>query len=215
MRTARLYWIDPYISDFNAKVEYINGKEVVLDGTYFYPQGGGQIYDTGTISEIRVVKVRREGDLIIHTLESEPNFQVGSVVECKVDWSRRYKIMKLHSSAHLLYYAMQEEFGEECRPASPGLTDDVKSREDYIFKEKIDLQRLRRVEEKVNALIAANLNIHTWSEGETRYWKIEPYPPMLCGGTHPKKTGEIGAVKVSRGKKPGAGKERIEVTLLA
>ncbi|MEM3074134.1 MAG: alanyl-tRNA editing protein, partial [Nitrososphaerales archaeon] len=156
MRTARLYWIDPYISDFNAKVEYINGKEVVLDGTYFYPQGGGQIYDTGTISEIRVVNVRREGDLIIHTLESEPNFQVGSVVECKVDWSRRYRIMKLHSSAHLLYYAMQEEFGEECRPASPGLTDDVKSREDYIFKEKIDLQRLRRVEEKVNALIAAN-----------------------------------------------------------
>ncbi len=213
MGTARLYWIDPYINQFKARVESVSGKDVVLDGTYFYPQGGGQIYDTGTISEIRVVNVRREGDLIIHTLESEPNFQIGSVVECRLDWDRRYRIMKLHSSAHLLYYAMQEEFGEECKPASPGLTDSLKSREDYLFKEKLDLQKLQLVEKKVNDLIAANLNIYTWSEGEKRYWKVELYPAMLCGGTHPKNTGEIGAVKVNRGKKPGAGKERIEVTL--
>jgi Ser-tRNA(Ala) deacylase AlaX len=62
-------------------------------------------------------------------------------------------------------------------------------------------------------LIRARLDIHTWSEGETRYWKIDPYPAMRCGGTHPKNTGEIGGVKVGRGKKPGAGKERLEITL--
>ena len=214
MGTLRLYWLDPYTYRFKARVESIIGRDVVLDGTYFYPQGGGQIYDTGTISGIRVVSVRREGDLILHTLESKPTFTVGSEVECVLDWDRRYKIMKLHSAAHLLYYAMREEFGEECRPASPGLTDDTKSREDYLFKEKLDLQRLQRVEGRVNSLIKAKLEIHTWSEGEVRYWKIDPYPAMLCGGTHPKNTGEIGGVKVSRGKKPGTGKERIEIILI-
>jgi len=214
MKTLRLYWIDPYISQFKATVESIMGRDVVLDGTYFYPQGGGQIYDTGTISGLKVVSVRREDDQILHTLESEPTFQVGSEVECRIDWDRRYKIMRLHSAAHLLYYSMQEEFGEECKPASPGLTDDTKSREDYLFKEKPDPLRLQRVEERVNDLVRAKLTINTWSEGETRYWKIDPYPAMLCGGTHPKNTSEIGTVKVSRGKKPGAGKERIEITLL-
>jgi len=214
MGTLRLYWLDPYIYRFKARVESIFGRDVVLDGTYFYPQGGGQIYDTGTISDIKVVGVRREGDLILHTLESEPTFTVGSEVECLLDWDRRYRIMRLHSAAHLLYYAMQEEFGGECRPASPGLTDDKKSREDYLFKEKLDLQRLQRVEERVNELIKAGFEIRTWTEGEKRYWKIDPYPAMLCGGTHPKNTSEIGGVKVSRGKKPGAGKERIEITLL-
>ena len=214
MGTLRLYWLDPYTYRFKARVESISGRDVVLDGTYFYPQGGGQIYDTGTISGIRVVGVRREGDLIIHTLESEPTFTVGSEVECLLDWDRRYRIMKLHSAAHLLYYAMQEEFGEECRPASPGLTDDKKSREDYLFKEKLDLQRLQKVEERVNELIRVGFEIRTWSEGEKRYWKIDPYPAMCCGGTHPKNTSEIGGVKVGRGKKPGAGKERIEITLL-
>jgi alanyl-tRNA synthetase len=214
MNTQRLYWIDPYVNQFKAKVESMLGRDVVLDGTYFYPQGGGQIYDTGTISGLRVVSVRREDERILHTLASEPTFQVGSEVECKLDWERRYRIMRLHSAAHLLYYTMQEEFGEECKPASPGLTDDAKSREDYLFKEKLDLQRLQRVEERVNELIKAKLNIHTWSEGETRYWKIDPYPAMLCGGTHPRNTSEIDGVKVSRGKKPGAGKERIEITLI-
>jgi len=214
MGTLRLYWLDPYIYRFKARVESIFGRDVVLDGTYFYPQGGGQIYDTGTISDIKVVGVRREGDLILHTLESEPTFTVGSEVECLLDWDRRYRIMRLHSAAHLLYYAMQEEFGGECLPASPGLTDDKKSREDYLFKEKLDLQRLQRVEERVNELIKAGFEIRTWTEGETRYWKIDPYPAMLCGGTHPKNTSEIGGVKVSRGKKPGAGKERIEITLI-
>ena len=214
MGTVRLYWLDPYTHRFKARVESISGRDVVLDGTYFYPQGGGQIYDTGTIAGIRVVSVRRESDLILHTLESEPTFTVGSEVECVIDWDRRYRIMRLHSAAHLLYYAMQEEFGGECRPASPGLTDETKSREDYLFREKPDPQRLQKVEERVNELIRARLTIYTWSEGETRYWKIDPYPPMLCGGTHPKNTSEIGGVKVSRGKKPGAGKERIEITLI-
>ena len=135
MGTLRLYWLDPFIYRFKARVESIFGRDVVLDGTYFYPQGGGQIYDTGTISDIKVVGVRREGDLILHTLESEPSFTVGSEVECLLDWDRRYRIMRLHSAAHLLYYAMQEEFGGECRPASPGLTDD-KNREKTTYSKR-------------------------------------------------------------------------------
>jgi len=213
MGTRKLYYDDPYLREFSAKVVSIAGREVTLDATAFYPSGGGQVCDTGAIGGVRVVAVRKADDEIAHELEAEPPFQIGQEIECSIDWDKRYKTMKLHSAAHVVYYVMREVF--ETSPASSGLVDHEKDRNDYIFEAPLDRQKLAEVDKKVNAVIASNLPVETWSEGETRYWRIAPYPVMKCAGTHVKNTSEIGPVRVERGRKPGKGKERIETTLLS
>lgn len=213
MGTRKLYYEDPYLREFRAKVVSIAGKELTLDATAFYPSGGGQVCDTGIIDGIRVVIVRKADDTIFHTLETEPPLEIGQETECSIDWDKRYKTMKLHSAAHIVYYAMRDVFG--AAPASSGLVDHEKDRNDYLFEAPLDRQRLVEVDKRVNAVIASNLPVETWSEGDIRYWRIALYPVMKCAGTHVRNTSEIGPVKVERGRKPGKGKERIETILLS
>jgi alanyl-tRNA synthetase len=202
--------------EFEAQVVSSQGRSVVLDRTCFFPQGGGQVGDTGEISGIRVVDTRRTNDEVIHILERESAFASGQKVKGRIDWDRRYSIMRLHSAAHLVFYAMKEVFGEECRPASSGLLDDEKDRSDYLFEAPIDRAKLAEVEERVNKLIAFSLPItHAAAREDPNrlLWRIAGYEPLACGGTHVRNTVEIGRVKVERGKKPGKGKERIEISL--
>jgi alanyl-tRNA synthetase len=96
------------------------------------------------------------------------------------------------------------------------LVDEKKDRTDYLFDTSIDQGKLKEAERRVNAIIKDAREIKTWndlSQSGKRMWKLESYPVMMCGGTHVKNTREIGGVEVSRGKKPGRGKERIEITL--
>ncbi|MCW1296449.1 MAG: alanyl-tRNA editing protein [Candidatus Parvarchaeota archaeon] len=214
--TRKLFYEDVYMKEFDAKVIEINGNQVVLDQTCFYPQGGGQVGDTGEINGIKVVNTIKEGDKVIHILEREPNFKVGDIVHGKIDWERRYKIMRLHSAAHIVYYVMQAIFGPDCKVASPGIVDDKKDRNDYLIEE-IDTEKLKAVEEKANQIIAKNYEIERAREPDNPdiwYWKIEIFPKMHCLGTHVKNTSEIGQIRVDKGKKPGKGKQRIEVSLL-
>lgn len=159
---------------------------------------------------------RKTDDEVVHILERGSPFSPGQRVKGGIDWERRYRIMRLHSAAHLVFYAMKEVFGEGCKPASSGLLDDKKDRSDYLFESPIDRAKLAEVEERVNSLIASALPItHVATEEDPHrlLWKIEPYEPLACGGTHVRNTAEIGRVKVERGKKPGKGKERIEISL--
>lgn len=214
--TKKLFWENPYQVEFDAAVTEITGNSVVLDATCFYPRGGGQAGDTGYLNGIRVVETQAgEETDIAHILEAKPCFSVGASVHGKIDWERRYKIMRLHSSAHIVYYLMKEVFGKDCKPASSGLLDEKKERSDYLFKEKLDKEKLKVVEERANQIIREGHAIKTWSENGERYWKMELFPTMKCGGTHVKNTSEIGEIRVKRGKKPGRGKERIEISLLS
>ncbi len=214
--TKRLFWKNPYQVEFDATVTKINENSVVLEATCFFPRGGGQVGDTGYIDKIKVVDTQTgEGADIMHILETQPNFGVGTLVHGKIDWERRYKIMRLHSAAHIFYYLMQEFFGKECKPASSGLLDEQKERSDYLFEEKLDKEKLKAVEEEANQIIDKCYEIKTWSENGKRKWKLKLFPTMQCGGTHVKNSSEIGKIKVERGKKPGRGKERIEIYLLS
>ena len=145
---------------------------------------------------------------IVHILKTKPCFSVGALVHGEIDWIRRYRIMRLHSAAHIVYYLMKKVFGEDCKPASSGLLDEEKERSDYLFKEKLDKEKLKVVEEKASQIIREGYDIKTWSENNKRYWKMELFPTMKCGGTHVKNTSEIGKIEVKRGKKPGRGKDR-------
>jgi alanyl-tRNA synthetase len=214
--TILLFRQDPYMKEFDATVVGIRDNALVLDRTCFFPQGGGQVGDIGEISGIRVVDTRREGDEVLHILEDASSFPVSQSVHGRIDWERRYRIMRLHSAAHLVFYAMREVFGEDCRPASSGLLDDRKDRSDYLFEVPLDREKLAKVEERVNKLISAELPVTHQAERddeEKLLWKVEPFEAMACGGTHVRNTGEIGRVAVRRGSKPGKGKERIEITL--
>ena len=214
--TKKLFWENPYQVEFNATVTKVIGDGVVLDATCFYPRGGGQVGDTGYINGIRVVDTQAgEETDIVHILETKPSFSAGALVHGKIDWERRYKIMRLHSAAHIVYYLMQEVFGKDCKPASSGLLDEEKERSDYLFEEKLDKEKLKVVEEGANQIIKKGYEIKTWTENGRRYWKLELFPTMQCGGTHVKNSSEIGKIKVKRGKKPGRGRERIEIYLLS
>jgi alanyl-tRNA synthetase len=204
------------MKDFDAKVVKAEEDYVVLDKTCFFPKGGGQAGDTGEISSSRIMNTLIEGKEVRHIIEGATFFTVGQRVHGVIDWERRYRIMRLHSAAHLVYYAMQEVFGKRCKPASSGLLDEVKDRSDYLFDEPLDRGKLARVEERVNRLVAEGLPITYGPEpgSEERFlWKVAPFPAMACGGTHVRNTSEIGRVSVRRGSKPGRGRERIELTL--
>ena len=212
--TAQLFRIDPYMQSFNAKVVKIVDNIVILDKTCFFPQGGGQVGDIGEISGNKVINTLSSGEVIQHILEYSPDFSINDQIHGQIEWERRYRIMKLHSAAHLVYYTMQEVFGENCKPASSGLLDDKKDRTDYFFYESLDKQKLLIVEKKVNNLILTGLPISHEKNNEGRFiWKIQNFEEMECGGTHVKNTKEIGEVNVKRGSKPGKGRERIEITL--
>jgi len=213
MATRRIYNGDAYVHEFQATVMSVAGREVILDATAFYPSGGGQVCDNGEIEHVRVLSVKKTDGDIVHEMEMDPGFALGQRVSCIVDWTRRYRIMRLHSAAHLVFYAMQDIFG--AKPASSGLVDDQKDRNDYLFDTAIDREKLKSVEDQVNAIISKGYPVRIWQEGETKFWKIEPYPVMKCAGTHVRNTSEIGPVRVERGKKPGKGKERIETSLLS
>ena len=214
--TTLLFRLDPYMKEFDAAVTRVDGCFVVLDETIFFPYGGGQVGDTGTISGCRVVKTLMEGDEVRHIIERASPLNVGQTVHGVIDWERRYRIMRLHSASHLVYYAMREVFGDGCKPASSGLLDDVKDRSDYLFDEPLDREKLTRVEKRVNQLIVEGLLIKHGVEPESEgrlLWRIASFPAMACGGTHVRNTAEIGRVSVRRGSKPGRGKERIELSL--
>jgi Ser-tRNA(Ala) deacylase AlaX len=215
--TKRLYWTDPYRKEFDATILGLVGNEVVLNQTCFYPRGGGQVSDTGVIDSVRVTEVLdRDDGTIVHVLEKPLPAKIGDLVHGKIDWEKRYRTMKLHSASHLLYYLMQQVFGGEVKPASSGIVDEKKDRTDYLFSSQLDQAKLEEAERRINEIIAEKREIKTWNDankGDKRMWRLDPFPVMMCGGTHVKNTGEIGEVEVAKGKKPGRGKERIEITL--
>ncbi len=220
--TKRLYWEDAYQKEFSAKVLSVStdalGRIVAeLDQTCFFPQGGGQVGDTGVLGGTRVVDTQKTGDWrILHVLESAPSFSAGTDVQGVIDWERRHKIMRLHSATHVVYYLFKKVFGEQYEPDASGLVDDKKDRTDWVYPERLDPVKLKQLEDEANGVIANNYEVKTWTDvenGDVRFWQIEPFPAIKCGGTHVKNTSEIGKIRLKREKK-AAGKERVEIYLL-
>lgn len=211
------YFDDPYVKEFTGKVASVDGVNVILDVTYFFPRGGGQTGDTGTIGGVNVVDTISQDGQIIHVMGIPPQFKVGETVQCAIDWEKRYRKMRLHSASHIVYYLMREVFGDSCTIASSGLLDENKERSDYLFEAPLDKAKLKEVEDRANALIAKGWEIRTYRDPvdhNVLHWEMEPWK-MECCGTHPKNTREIGHITITRGKKPGKGRERIEISLSA
>jgi len=98
----------------------VDGVSVTLDDTYFFPRGGGQTGDSGTIGGVKVADTVAVNGRIVHILESAPPFKAGDVVECSIDWEKRYRKMRLHSASHIVYYLMKEVSAMHAPSRPPG-----------------------------------------------------------------------------------------------
>jgi len=208
--TVKLYDRDHYLREFNAQVVGVEGDAVELDQTAFFAESGGQAGDTGTLNGVRVVDTRIDGDRILHYVESPPDFSPGNRVHGVIDWDRRYRIMKLHTASHIMEYYLWMHLGYAERTGS--FVDERKDRADYRYDERLDSEKLKRVEEDTNRFLSEGhpISIQVDDDG-IRHWSCGPVE-MHCAGTHVRNTREIGAIKLKR-KNPGRGEERVETSL--
>jgi len=206
---------------------------LVFDETPFYPEGGGQVWDTGVVKgesfEGKVVEVKRIGDVIVHKVvleKGEP--KEGEDVLLKVDEERRKHIARHHTATHLLHSALRKVLGSHVRQ-SGSLVEENRLRFDFTHFKALTKDELKTVEDLVNQWIVSNYEVETiftsrkkaeelgaialfeekYGE-EVRVVKVDDVSVELCGGTHVKATGEVGLFKVLNETSVASGIRRIE-----
>lgn len=210
--TERLYYNDSHLVEFEARVtsvtERVSGwSAVTLDRTAFYPTGGGQPSDTGTLNGAHVVEcIDAEDEGVLHVVQGD-NLKVGATVRGEVDWPRRLDHIQQHTGQHILSQAFINLFNAETRSFRMlEHYSEIDVALDAPTEEKID-----RAVELANRVIwedhpvhirqvtkeeAANLPLRKESqrEGELRLIEIEGFDLTPCGGTHARATGEVGVL---------------------
>jgi misacylated tRNA(Ala) deacylase len=239
--TELLYLRDAEVRAFDATVTAIDpeGNRVALDRTAFYPTGGGQPHDTGTLSDAAVTNVRKGppgpdgagGDDVWHTLDGALP-AVSDTVHGTIDWDRRHKLMRTHSALHVLCGVIWNEWG---KPVTGGNMEPLEARMDFEFDPLPD-GFADRVTELVNAEIAADrpievsflprgtaladedlirtkVNLIPESVTEIRVVDIVGLDKQADGGTHVRSTGEIGHFEVTKTESKGTGNKRLRIRL--
>lgn len=212
MSVRKQFWKDPYQTILETTVTGVEGNRITLAETIFYAFSGGQQSDKGSIGGFPVEKAEKIGKEIYYTLPEDHTLKTGDVVTVIIDWWTRYQLMKLHFAAELVLFDVYENY-DHPEKLGANISPD-KSRVDFAWEGSIS-SILPDVAERVNKLIQDDLPIISAFEDEEnqrRYWEIKGLGKVPCGGTHPKSTGEIGAVKLKR-RNNGKNQERIEITL--
>ncbi|NIM89719.1 MAG: hypothetical protein GTO17_02090 [Candidatus Aminicenantes bacterium] len=210
--TKRLYFDDPYQVEFEAKVVQREAHDsqpaLVLDQTCFYPESGGQPSDKGTINGVKVIDVLEEGERIIHLLEEDITEQE---IKGKIDWPTRFDYMQQHSGQHLLSQSFYELL--EGETLSFHLGDESSTVE--IGIREIHEEDLEKVEKRANEIVFQDREIKVYfvpeakikdiplrkppqKKGMIRVVEVAGFDYSACGGTHCRRTGEIGTVKILR-----------------
>ncbi|AIQ74337.1 DHHA1 domain-containing protein [Paenibacillus sp. FSL L8-0493] len=213
--TNKLYYNSTYLTDWQTRVtetiEREDGLYVLLEETAFYPHGGGQPCDLGSIQGIPVLDVISEEELVLHKLERLPNDES---VACQLDWNRRFDHMQQHSGQHLL--------SAVCLEKHNFMTLSFHLGEDYctidIEVPELNAGQLSSIEREVNRQIYLNHNILSYfvTGEEASQLKLVKQPKVTeniriveikdveynaCGGTHVSSTGEIGMIKLLKAEK--------------
>ena len=210
--THRLYYSDSYLLEFDATVIDAQPRNahvgVVLDRTAFYPTSGGQPHDTGTLNNLPVLDVLEdEEDRIVHVVAED----VQGTVRGTVDWSRRFDHMQQHTGQHILSQACLRTLGAQTRAVHLGgevstldldrpemSAEAVASAEDLanqiVFEDRPVL--VREVEEA--DLVSLQLRRPPKKHGRIRVVEVEDFDRSACGGTHVRRTGEVGPIKIRR-----------------
>jgi len=215
--TTKLYWNDAHLTKFSAVVvdSRLEGEQriVALDRTAFYPTGGGQPCDIGSINLSRVIDVEMTGDeRILHRLESDTPLEVGDEVTCEIDWNRRREMIQQHTGQHILSQAFFQLFGAETKGFR--ITDRSTEIDLTLEAQPDEIERaITRAEDLANAVVFDDreIRVHNVSPEEAaalplrkesfvadcvRVIEIADYDWSPCGGTHAKRTGEVGLIAV-------------------
>lgn len=210
METRRLYYEDVYIKEFKAKVkECRKGEkfyEILLDQSAFYPEGGGQPCDLGTLGGAEVKDVQEKDGELIHYMET--SFDPGDEVQGKINWERRFDLMQQHSGEHIVSGLVHEKYGYDnvgFHMSSDVITID--------FSGVLTEEQLAKIEEETNRKIWENgeveifypkkeelerLSYRSKKEltGKVRLVQFPGADLCACCGTHVMRAGEIGMVKL-------------------
>lgn len=210
MQTRKLYYEDCHLRSFTAKVLSCEPTEkgfwVVLDATAFYPEGGGQGCDLGTLGQTRVLDVQEQGEEIWH-LCAQP-LTVGAEVTGNIDWERRFDFMQQHTGEHILSGLIYEAYGYH----NTGFHVGAEVME-VDFDGVIDPQALWELEAKANRAIWENIALNCWIPSPeelsavtyrtkralpwpVRIVEVPGYDSCACCGVHVARTGEVGLIKI-------------------
>ena len=210
--TRKVFWEDPYLTGLDTKITSVKGNDIAVEKTIFYAFSGGQESDYGTFGNSSVLQARKEGKEIVYILEDNHGLKPGDEVRMKIDWERRYKLMRLHFAAELILELVYKcKKFESIEKIGAHIAQD-KARIDFKWDDNIS-EFLPRLKKEAQAIIEANQEIvsaFSDEEKERRYWEVKGFSRVHCGGTHLKRTGEVGEIELKR-KNIGKGKERIEI----
>jgi misacylated tRNA(Ala) deacylase len=237
MKTKELYLEHSYLQECQANILNIQDNKVILDQTILYPGGGGQEPDQGYImqgdKEFEILKVKKENGEIVHYINNAEDLTKGSV-NIKLDWVRRHGLMRHHSLLHVLATVVHDKYGSLCdgnqiyedraRIDFNNLSDLTEEELQFIVEEtnkhisnnlEISSRFVTREEaEQIPGSIKTLVNLLPPAVQEIRLVRIANIDEQACGGTHVKKTGEIGKLEITKVKSKGKDSTRLEVLAL-
>ncbi|MFB6353489.1 MAG: alanyl-tRNA editing protein [Halobacteriales archaeon] len=222
---------EPDVTSFEAAVASVDDRAVVLEETYFYPEGGGQPPDRGTVGGVPVADVQARDGEVVHVLESAPAVEPGEVVACQVDPAFRTYCRRAHTASHVLYGAGRRLL-DDLGYGGFGITP-AKVRVDFETTTDVDDDVLVELERLVNrtvwdarpvdwdvrpaeaALDDPEIAFNTKTEegiagDDVRVVTVEGWDVAACGGTHVENTLHVGPVSVLERSNPGEGLTRVE-----
>jgi len=235
--TELLYHTDAYLQEFDATVTAVLSEEraVILDRTAFYPGGGGQPCDFGSLTINGVIyvvdRVKKQGDDVMHFLGgTSPSPAVGSASHGTLDWVRRYKLMRTHTALHVLCGTVFRDYGAL---VTGGEMEPLKGRLDFEF-ETMRGELVREIEVAINKeaqmgreirvnilprdeafqipdLIRTKINLLPEGITHVRTVEIVGLDLQADGGTHVRNTNEVGRIRVADYKSKGAINKRIYI----
>jgi Ser-tRNA(Ala) deacylase AlaX len=212
----KVFWENPYQTNLKTSVNSVSDNTLTFDSTIAFSFSGGQESDKATINGMPIIDSSIEGSLIYYTLPAGHGLAVGDQVVMEIDWQRRYRLMRLHFAAELILEIVTQKYQLEKTGAHIA---EHKARIDFIFCGHISTH-FEAILAEYNAIIKSNKPIETGFsdiQNQRRYWKIDGFAKVPCGGTHVKSTAEVGLVNLKRarmGKKNNMPVERIEIKLV-
>jgi len=208
----KVFWDNPYQQTLTTKVASVDGDHILCEETIIYHFSGAQESDKATINSLPVLSSRMDGPLIYYTLPPEHTVKSGDTVTMEIDWPRRKRLMRLHFAAELVLELITRKL--HLKKVGAHIAE-AKARIDFESAESI-APFLPEISAQFHEVVANDLPIHkdfSDVEHQRRYWKIEGFAEVPCGGTHVKSTGEVGKVTLKRDR-PGKGVERVEIRLV-
>ena len=232
--TELLHMKDNYLRRFEAEVTEVLPNGIVLNKTAFYPLGGGVNYDKGMIvgdKKYNVLETKWQDGKVVHVIEDTSNFSVGQTVHGEIEWGRRYKLMRNHTSAHLLEAMIFKKTGAL---VGSGRVDIEKSYLGFTL-EKMDKSLIEEAVKEANQLIEKGAPVKIYfmerkkalkdpemvklagklppEVKELRIVEIEGIDRQACGGPHLANIEEIGRIEIVKLKNKGKTNRRLYYTV--